>query len=102
MNRTSAGARIPVKLHRRVCLIVTEDAVLAEELLARKKVTQDLVGRLTDRALLVRLGRAEAVVQELQKMGHTPSVISEQAAGYRRQATGLGPESPDGGRFAGV
>ena len=26
-------ARIPVKLHRRVCLIQTEDAVLAEELL---------------------------------------------------------------------
>ena len=27
-------ARIPVKLHRRVCLIQTEDAILAEELLA--------------------------------------------------------------------
>ena len=29
--RPAAGARIPVKLHRRVCLIQTEDAVLAEE-----------------------------------------------------------------------
>ena len=76
MNKPNAGTRIPVTLHRRVCLIVTEDAVLAEELLARKKLAQDLVGRLTDRALLVRLGRAEAVVGELQKMGHTPSVIS--------------------------
>ena len=76
MNRTSAGARIPVKLHRRVCLIVTEDAVLAEELLARKKVTQDLVGRLTERVLLVRPGRVEAVVEELKKMGHTPQVVS--------------------------
>lgn len=74
--RTTAGARIPVKLHRRVCLIQTEDAVLAEELLSRKKLAQDLVGRLTDRVLLVRLGRVEAVVQELQKMGHTPSVVS--------------------------
>jgi hypothetical protein len=92
MNRTGAGARIPVKLHRRVCLIVTEDAVLAEELLARKKLAQDLVGRLTDRALLVRLGRADAVVQELQKMGHTPSVISQnrsQESGIRSQ-----PEFP--------
>ena len=43
--RPAAGARIPVKLHRRVCLIQTEDAVLAEELLARKKLAQDVVGR---------------------------------------------------------
>jgi hypothetical protein len=70
------GARIPVKLHRRVCLVQTEDAVLAEELLARKKLAQDLVGRLTERVLLVRPGRVESVVQELQKMGHTPQVVS--------------------------
>lgn len=76
-----AGARIPVKLHRRVCLIQTEDAVLAEELLARKKLAQDLVGRLTDRVLLVRPGRVEAVVQELQKMGHTPQVIQGSGGG---------------------
>lgn len=73
--RTNNGARIPAKLHRRVCLIQTEDAVLAEELLARKKLAQDLVGRLTDRVLLVRSGRVDAVVQELQKMGHTPQVL---------------------------
>ena len=68
--------RIPVKLHRRVCLIQTEDALLAEELLARKKLAQDIAGRLTDRVLLVRPGRVDAVVQELQAMGHTPAVIS--------------------------
>jgi hypothetical protein len=74
--RPNPGARIPVKLHRRVCLVQTEDAILAEELLARKKMAQDVVGRLTDRVLLVRPGRVEAVVQELQKMGHTPQVVS--------------------------
>ncbi len=68
-------ARIPVKLHRRVCLIQTEDVVLAEELLASRKLAQDIVGRLTDRVLLVRSGRVDAVVQELQRMGHTPAVI---------------------------
>jgi hypothetical protein len=73
--RITAATRIPVKVHRRVCLIQTEDAVLAEELLARKKLASDLVGRLTDRVLLVRPGRVEAVVQELQKMGHTPQVV---------------------------
>lgn len=78
---TTPGGRIPVKPHRRVCLIQTEDAVLAEELLARKKLAQDLVGRLSERVLLVRPGRVEAVVQELQKMGHTPQVI--QGAGGR-------------------
>ena len=72
--RATTGARIPVKLHRRVCLVETEDAVLAEELLARKKLAQDSVGRLTDRILLVRPGRIDAVIQELQKMGHTPQV----------------------------
>lgn len=76
VTRAAAGTRIPVKLHRRVCLIHTEDAVLAEELLARKKLAQDIVGRLTDRVLLIRPGRVEAVVQELQKMGHTPSVVN--------------------------
>jgi hypothetical protein len=75
MPRTNPGARIPVKLHRRVCLIQTEDALLAEELLAGKKLAQEIVGRLTDRVLLVRSGRVEAVVQELQKMGHTPQVL---------------------------
>ena len=67
-------ARIPIKLHRRVCLILTEDAVLAEELLARRKLAQDLVGRLTPRVLLIRPGRVEGVIQELQSMGHTPQV----------------------------
>src|SRR5260370_28922175 len=67
--------RIPVKLHRRVCLIQTEDAVLAEELLARKKLGQDIASRLTDRALLVRPSRVDAAIEELQKMGHTPQVV---------------------------
>ncbi len=72
-QQNMVGARIPVKLHRRVALVQTEDAILAEELLARKKLAQDLAGRLTDRVLLVRPGRVDAVVQELQKMGHTPA-----------------------------
>jgi len=75
-TRPNPGARIPVKLHRRVCLIQTEDAVLAEELLARRQMAQDVVGRLTERVLLVRPGRVEAVVEELKKMGHTPQVVS--------------------------
>jgi hypothetical protein len=69
-------SRIPVKLHRRVCLIQTEDAVLAEELLASKKMAQDVMGRLAECVLLIRPGRVEAVVQELQRLGHTPQVIA--------------------------
>jgi hypothetical protein len=74
---SGAGGRIPVKLHRRVCLIITEDAVLAEEILARKKLAGEVVGRLTERVLLLRPGRVEAVLQELQKMGHTPQVAGK-------------------------
>jgi hypothetical protein len=72
----AAGSRLPVKLHRKVCLVLTEDAVLAEELLARKKLAQEVAGRLTDRVLLIRPGRIDAVLEELQRMGHTPQVIS--------------------------
>jgi len=68
--------RIPAKLHRRVCLVQTEDAVLAEELLANRKLAQDVVGRLADRVLLIRPGKIDAVLQELQRMGHTPQVLS--------------------------
>jgi uncharacterized protein YaiI (UPF0178 family) len=69
------ATRLAAKLHRRVCLVLTEDAVLAEELLARKKLAQEVAGRLSDRALLVRPGRIESVLEELRKMGHTPQVV---------------------------
>lgn len=68
-------ARIPVKLHRRVCLLQTEDALLAEEVLANRKLAQDVVGRLAERVLLIRPGRVDAVLQELQRLGHTPQVL---------------------------
>jgi hypothetical protein len=71
----ATGGRISAKQHRRVCLVQTEDAVLTEELLARKKLAEDIVGRLTERVLLIRPGRAQAVVEELQRMGHTPRVV---------------------------
>lgn len=70
------GTRLPVKLHRRVCLIQTEDALLAEELLARNRLAQEIAGRLTDKVLLVRSGRVDVVIDELKRMGHTPRVIS--------------------------
>ncbi len=72
---TNTRLRFPVRLHRRVVLVVTEDAVLAEELLARKKLAQEVAGRLSDRALLLRPGRVEAVLEELQRMGQTPRVV---------------------------
>jgi hypothetical protein len=68
-------ARIPVKLHRRVSLLQTEDALLAEEVLANRKLAQDIAGRLGERVLLIRPGRVEAVVEELQRAGHTPQVV---------------------------
>lgn len=71
-----ASTRLAVKLHRRVCLVMTEDAVLAEEILARKKLAQDVAGRLSDRVLLIRVGRVDAVLDELKRMGHTPHVVS--------------------------
>jgi hypothetical protein len=91
--RPASGARIPVKLHRRVCLVQTEDAVLAEELLARKKLAQDIVGRLTDRVLLIRPGRVEMVIQELQKMGHTPQILNPSSSPQRPNSSS--PQRPN-------
>ena len=75
MPAPNNAARIPVKLHRRVSLVQTEDPILAEELLARKKLANELAGRLSDCALLVRPGRVAAVVEELECMGHTPRIL---------------------------
>jgi hypothetical protein len=55
--------------------VLTEDGLLAEEILARKKLASDISGRLTNEVLLVRTGRLESVVAELQRMGHTPQVL---------------------------
>ena len=70
-----AQARLSAKLHRRVCLILTEDALLAEELLARKKLAAEVAGRLSDKVLLVRPGKVELILEELRKMGHTPQIV---------------------------
>ena len=80
VSQISAPARLPAKLHRRVAFILTDDAVLTEELLARKKLASDIGGRLTDRILLVRPGRVPAVVEELKKMGQAPQVVGRLSA----------------------
>jgi hypothetical protein len=76
MKEPAPKARFAVKLHRRVALVLCEDAALAEELLARKKLAQEVAGRLSETALLVRPGRVDAVVEELRRMGQTPQVIA--------------------------
>ena len=51
--------------------------MLAEELLARKKLAAEVAGRLSDKVLLIRPGRLESVLDELRKMGHTPQVVGK-------------------------
>jgi hypothetical protein len=72
---TSTGARIPAKLHRNVTLIRTTEAVLAEELLARKALARWVVGRLSDTVLLVQPDGSESVIEELRRLGHTPRIV---------------------------
>jgi hypothetical protein len=76
MKESAPKVRFAVKLHRRVALVLCEDAALAEELLARKKLAQEVAGRLSETALLVRPGRVDAVVEELRRMGQTPQVVA--------------------------
>jgi hypothetical protein len=68
-------ARITVKLHRQVSLIRTTEAVLTEELLARKTLARMVAGRLSDTVLLVRPDDEEEILEELRRMGHTPRVV---------------------------
>jgi hypothetical protein len=49
--------------------------VLAEELLARKTLARWVVGRLSDTVLLVLPDEADAVIEELRRMGQTPRVV---------------------------
>lgn len=71
----ATASRIPVKVHRRVSLVYTDDALLAEELLARKKLAEEILGRLTPQVLLLRPGKVQTVIDELKKMGHSPRVM---------------------------
>lgn len=70
-----AGSRIPVKLHRHVALVRTNDAVLTEELLARKAFAQLVSGRLSDTVLLVNADEEDTLLDELRRMGHAPRVV---------------------------
>ncbi len=73
----NVNRRLSAKLHRRVCLVLTEDSLLAEEVLARKKLSAEVAGRPMDKVILIRPGRVEAVLDELRKMGHTPQIVGK-------------------------
>jgi hypothetical protein len=75
VQMVSLHNRLAVKVHRRVSLVYTDDALLAEELLARKKLAEDILGRLTPQVLLIKPGRVEAVIDELRKMNHSPRIM---------------------------
>jgi hypothetical protein len=92
-----SGTRIPVKVHRRVSLVLVEDTTLAEELLARKKLASDVAGRLTPTALLIRPGRVESVQEELARMGHTPKLVGvaePEAQAGKAKRNGNGGSAP--------
>jgi hypothetical protein len=72
---TRSEARIPVKLHKNVALVRTTEAVLAQELMARKTLARWVLGRLSDTVLLVKPEACDAVIEELRRMGHTPRVV---------------------------
>ena len=68
-------SRIPVKVHRRVCILRSDDSIIIEEVLSRKKLQNDIAGRLTPSSILIRPGRTEPIIAELLKLGHTPTII---------------------------
>jgi hypothetical protein len=67
--------RIAVKLHKQVSLIRTSEAMVAEEILARKSLARMIVGRLSETVLLVRPEDEDAILDELRRLGHTPRIV---------------------------
>ena len=72
---STSSVRIPIKLHKNVSLLRTADALLAEELLARKGLARLVAGRLSETVLLIQPGEEALVLEELRKMGQTPRVV---------------------------
>jgi hypothetical protein len=70
-----APSKLLVKLHKNVTLIRTSEVVLTEELLARKSLARLVLARLSDTFLLVKPDEAEAAIEELRRMGHTPRIV---------------------------
>jgi hypothetical protein len=68
-------ARTPIKLHRNVALIRTEDPLVVEELMARKPLARLIAGRLSETVLLVRSDDEATLLEELRRMGHAPRVV---------------------------
>jgi hypothetical protein len=75
MDDFAPNRRIPVKIHRNVCLIRCADASTALEVASIKAMSDSLQGRLDDRTLLVRPDAVKAVVEELRKADLHPRVI---------------------------
>lgn len=68
--------RIPVRLHRGVGLILTDDDYLATELLTSPKLAPYIAGRLTGHALLIAQDAAPALIKALKQSGYPVRVVS--------------------------
>ncbi|MCS7159701.1 MAG: hypothetical protein RMJ19_04450 [Gemmatales bacterium] len=69
-------SRIPVRIHRNVEIVVTEDAYLATELLRSQKLAPYLALRLADNALLVIPQKVGDLIKALKEAGYLARVVS--------------------------
>jgi hypothetical protein len=77
LHSQTPGRRIPVRLHRGVGLIRTDDAYLATELITSPKLAPYLAGRLTDRVLLIAQDAAPALIKALKQNGYPVLIVSK-------------------------
>ncbi|MCY2935292.1 MAG: hypothetical protein WCJ40_03845 [Planctomycetota bacterium] len=75
MENQSTNQRIPVKIHRNVCLIRCADASTALEITSRKNLSEHILGHLDERTILVRHDRLQIVLEELQKSDLHPRLV---------------------------
>ena len=68
-------SRMPVKLHKNVTLIRTVRADARRGAAGAEDAGPADPGRLSDTVLLVRPDEADAAIEELRRMGHTPRIV---------------------------
>ena len=62
-------------LHTGLTLLETADPLLLEELIADSRIGPLVAARLSDRMAIVTPGAVEAVLRQLLKTGHLPTVV---------------------------
>lgn len=70
-----SGSRIPIKIHRNVDVLFTQDAFLAAELMRSPKIASCIALRLAEDVLLVLPHKTHELIRVLKQAGYPVRII---------------------------